>query len=423
MAKKRLEIAVIGSGVAGLTAAYILNRNHNITVFEKNDYAGGHTHTIVIDKGPDKGTPVDTGFIVMNHANYPLFTKLLSQLGVGLRDSDMSFGYHCEETGLQYSSRGLGGLYAQRGNIVSPRYQRMVYDLLRFYKNARADLETGAAAKITLGEYLRERKFSDIFITHHILPMGSAIWSTPDDEMMDFPADSFFRFFNNHKLLSLTGQHVWRTVIGGSHSYVKAIRGTLRNDVLVSSPVKFVKRVKGGVRIKAEGRGEKLFDIAIIAAHADEALKLLSDPTADEKRLLGAWRYQKNRTVLHADGTLMPTNKNAMASWNFIRSEGKEKGSPLTLTYDMNRLQGLNTVNRYYVTLNSVKTIPKNKVIAAMDYYHPTYTFRSMNTQKELASLNGVNGTYFCGSYFGYGFHEDAVRSGVEVARLLGCDL
>lgn len=194
MAGKKLNIAVIGSGVAGLTAAYILNRNYNVTVFEKNDYAGGHTHTIVIDKGPDKGTPVDTGFIVMNHANYPLFTKLLSQLDVGLRDSDMSFGYHCEETGIQYSSRGLGGLYAQRGNILSPGFQRMVYDLLRFYRHAKSDLETGAAASLTLGDYLKERKFSEIFIKHHILPMGSAIWSTPDDEMMDFP-DIFFQIF------------------------------------------------------------------------------------------------------------------------------------------------------------------------------------------------------------------------------------
>lgn len=423
MAKKKLNIAVIGSGVAGLTAAYILNREHNVTVFEKNDYAGGHTHTIVIEKGPDAGTPVDTGFIVMNHANYPLFTGLLEQLGVGLRDSDMSFGYHCEETGLQYSSRGLSGLYAQRGNIVSPKFQRMVYDLLRFYKHAKSDLETGSAATLTLGEYLKERKFSDIFITHHILPMGSAIWSTPDDEMMEFPAESFFRFFNNHRLLSLTGQHVWRTVIGGSHTYVKAIRKTLKKDVLVSSAVKSVTRKKGSVLVRAEGRKDETFDIAVIAAHADEALRLLADPTAEEKRLLGAWRYQKNRTVLHTDNTLMPTNKNAMASWNFIRSAGKEKGSPLTLTYHMNRLQGLDTVNQYYVTLNSVKKIPKDKIITTMDYHHPMYTFKSMNTQRELHKLNGENGTYFCGSYSGYGFHEDAVRSGVVVARLLGCDL
>ena len=423
MAKKKLNVAVIGSGVAGLTAAYILNRQHNVTVFEKNDYVGGHTHTILIDKGPDKGTPVDTGFIVMNHANYPLFTMLLSQLGVELRNSDMSFGYHCEETGLQYSTRGLSGLYAQRGNIVNPKFQRMVYDLLRFYKHAKSDLETGAAATLTLGEYLKERKFSDIFITHHILPMGSAIWSTPDDKMMDFPADSFFRFFNNHKLLSLTGQHVWRTVTGGSHTYVKAIREILKKDVLVNSTVKSVKRTKGSVKIKAEGRKEESFDVAIIAVHADEALKLLNDPTPDEKRLLGAWKYQKNRTVLHTDNTLMPANKNAIASWNFIRSQDREKGSPLSLTYHMNRLQGLDTVNQYYVTLNSVKKIPEEKIIASMNYYHPAFTFKSMNTQKELYKLNDVNGTYFCGSYFGYGFHEDAVRSGVDVAKLLGCDL
>ncbi len=240
---------------------------------------------------------------------------------------------------------------------------------------------------------------------------------------MDFPADSFFRFFNNHKLLSLTGQHVWRTVAGGSHAYVKAIRETLKKDFLLKSPVISVSRKKGSVKVKTEGRREESFDIAIIATHADEALKLLKDPTPDEKRLLGAWKYQKNRTVLHTEAALMPTNEKAMASWNFIRSAGKEKGSPLTLTYHMNRLQGLKTADQYFVTLNSARRIPGDRVIAAMDYHHPTYTFKSMNSQKELSGLNGVNGTFFCGSYFGYGFHEDAVRSGVEVARLLGCDL
>ena len=423
MAKKRLSIAIAGSGVAGLTAAYILNKEHNVTVFEKNDYAGGHTHTIVIDKGPDKGTPVDTGFIVMNHRNYPLFTQLLAQLGVPLRDSDMSFGYHSLSENLQYSSRGLGGLYAQRSNIANLTFQRMVYDLLKFYRHAKADLETGAAAKMTLGEYLKAKNFSDTFITHHILPMGAAIWSTPDNEMMEFPADSFFRFFSNHNLLSLTGQHVWRTVAGGSHSYVKAIRSILKKDIITGRAVKSVTRKKGAVKIKAEDRKEESFDVVIIAAHADEALKMLADPTADEKRLLGAWKYQKNRTILHTDGSLMPTNKNARASWNFIRGVSQAKNSPLSLTYDMNRLQGLKTVDQYYVTLNSNKKIPKDKIIAEMDYYHPTFTFKSMNTQGELPRLNGINGTYFCGSYFGYGFHEDAVRSGVEVARMLGCDL
>jgi len=422
VAHKKLKIAVIGSGVAGLTAAYILNREYDVMVYEKNDYPGGHTRTIVIDRGPDRGTPVDTGFIVMNHRNYPLFTKLLDRLGVALRDSDMSFGYSCLQTGIQYSSRGLNGLYAQRSNIVRPSYQRMVYDLFRFYRHAKRDLAQGSAANLTLGEYLKGRKFSDIFIRHHILPMGSAIWSTPDDEMMEFPAESFFRFFSNHGLLSVTGQPVWRTVAGGSHTYVKAIRDTLKNDVITSCAVQSVRRKKGGVSIGIKGGKTKTFDRVIIAAHADEALGMLADPTADEKRLLGAWRYQKNRTVLHTDSSLMPVNENARASWNFLREQGAG-GSSLSLTYHMNRLQGLETKEHYYVTLNSAKEIPKNRTIAVMDYHHPTFTFASMNTQRELHVLNGVNNTFFCGSYFGYGFHEDAVRSGVDVAKLLGGEL
>jgi predicted NAD/FAD-binding protein len=240
--------------------------------------------------------------------------------------------------------------------------------------------------------------------------------------MMEFPALSFFNFFNNHKLLGITGQPVWKTVVGGSHSYVKAIRATLQKDVIVNSPVKSIARKKGAVKISA-GRKQESFDAVIVATHADEALKLLSDPTADEKRLLGAWKYQKNHTVLHTDESLMPTNKNARASWNFIRNASQRKDAPLTLTYHMNRLQGLTTVHQYFVTLNSARPIPKEKIIVSMDYYHPTYTFESMNTQKELHTLNGINGTFFCGSYFGYGFHEDAVRSGTEVAKMLGCEL
>ncbi len=419
MARKKLKIAVVGSGVAGLTAAYILNRIHDVTVFEKNDYPGGHTHTIVIDRGPDRGTPVDTGFIVMNHRNYPLFTKLLDRLGVDLRDSDMSFGYSCLQTGIQYSSRGLNGLYAQRANFLKPSFQRMVFDLLRFYRHANRDLETGAAANSTLGEYLSSRKFSDIFIRHHILPMGAAIWSTPDDKMMEFPAESFFRFFSNHGLLGISGQPVWRTVVGGSHMYVKAIRESLKTDVLTGRAVKSVSRKKNMVRIRIAGGKEESFDRIVIAAHADEALGMLADPTAEEKRLLGAWRYQRNHTVLHTDGSFMPGNPNACASWNFIRGDSDE-GDSLSLTYHMNRLQGLQTSGQYYVTLNSARKIPEAEIIAEMDYYHPTYTFSSMNTQRELTLLNGVNNTFYCGSYFGYGFHEDAVRSGVEAAKLLG---
>jgi predicted NAD/FAD-binding protein len=420
MDEKKYSIAIVGSGVAGLTAAYLLNKKHDVTVFEKNDYPGGHTHTIIIKDGPDEGVPVDTGFIVMNHRNYPLFTKLLKELNAGLRDSNMSFGYYCENTGFQYSSRGINGLFARRSNIFNPVFLKMIKDILKFYKISRKDLETDGIGSRTLGGYLRDNDFSETFINHHIIPMGAAIWSTPDEGMMDFPAESFLLFLNNHGLLSVGGQPQWRTVTGGSFEYVKIIRKSLKSDVYINTPVVQIERKPTGVTVKSGDGKTRNFDFVVIAAHADEALALLKDPSADEKRLLSPWYYQNNHTILHTDPSLMPPLENAKGSWNFIREKTAGNKSVLSLTYDMNRLQGLKTENNYFVTLNTGKSLKKGSVIAEMDYHHPTYSFSSMKTQKELPLLNGINKTYFCGSYFGYGFHEDAVRSAVQVAEKFG---
>ncbi len=422
MIEKGRKIAVIGSGVAGLTAAYILSREYDVILFEKNSYLGGHTNTVIINSGPDEGTPVDTGFIVMNHRNYPLLTELFTQLEVDLRDSDMSFGYMCPESDVEYSSTGVSGLYSRRRNIFNLKFQNMVYDLFRFYKNARRDLAAGTVGEGSLGDYLHKHKMSDYFIRHHILPMGSAIWSTPDSMMLDFPAISFLNFFKNHNLLGVTGQPVWRTVVGGSHSYVKVMKKFLK-DVHLNSPVNSVTRKNGKVHIAVHGGENFSADGVVIAAHADQALRLLGDPTSDEKRLLGPWRYQLNKTILHTYESILPGNLNSRASWNFLRKEKPGGLSSLSLTYDMNRLQGLNTENKYLVTLNSSVEIPQDNIITEIDYEHPLYNLESMNTQAELKSINGVNNTYFCGSYFGYGFHEDAVRSAVDVAALFGMSL
>jgi len=420
MEEKKYSIAVIGSGVAGLTAAYLLNKKYDVTIFEKNDYTGGHTHTIEIQSGPDAGTPVDTGFIVMNHKNYPLLTKLFSELKTSLRDTSMSFGYFCEDTGLQYSSRGINGLFAQRSNLFSTEFRGMIREILRFYKITNIDLKNGTIGERTLGRYLEDNKFTGTFIKHHIVPMGAAIWSTPDEGMMDFPAESFLRFLNNHGLLGVTGQPQWKTVTGGSFQYIKTIRKTLRTDVIVNTPIVGVERKAAGVKLKSSEGKTWDFDYVVIAAHADEALALLRDPSADEKRLLSPWVYQKNHTILHTDPSAMPALKNARGSWNFIREKNGTGGSVLSLTYDMNRLQGLKTEFNYYVTLNTGRELNKGSVIAEMVYHHPTYSFDSMKTQSELHSLNGVNRTFFCGSFFGYGFHEDAVRSAVQVAEKFG---
>lgn len=422
MSERVLNVAVIGTGVSGLVAAHILNRKHNVTLFEKNNYVGGHTHTIVLEKGPDAGTPVDTGFIVMNHRNYPVLTRLFEQLGVELRDSDMSFGYHDERSGLQYCGTDLNTMFAQRLNLLRPSFYGMIRQILRFYGNAVSDLESGRLEGLTLWEYLQKGGYGEVFVDHHIVPMGSAIWSTPCDKMLEFPAASFVQFFRNHGLLSVKDRPQWRTVAGGSHSYVKKIVAGLRNAVRLSAGVRSVRRGSGRVFVAWAG-GEEPFDAVVIAAHADEALAMLSDPSPDERRLLGPWRYTRNRTVLHTDACVMPPNRRAWASWNSTREEGVEVSQPLSLTYDMNRLQGLATKDRCFVTLNRAGAIAPDSVIADLTYTHPTYTFDSMKTQRELASLSGARNTYFCGSYFGYGFHEDGVRSGVEVAKAFGLDL
>ena len=415
------NIGIIGAGVAGLTAAYLLQKKHNITLFEKNDYVGGHTHTIVIPEGPDAGIPVDTGFIVMNHKNYPFFTRLLETLGVELRDSVMSFGYHDEVTGLEYSSLHFNGLFAQRRNLFNPRFYSMLFEIMRFFREAPVALEEGKLAGLTLGDYFSRNNFSAYFITHHILPMGCAIWSTPTNTMLDFPAESFIRFYKNHGLLSVSGQPQWRTVVGGSHSYVKKILADFKGKVFNNKKIISVKRVDVGVTLFAQDGQQFDFDEIVIAAHADEAFTMLADPSDDERNFLSPWHYNRNHTILHTDVSAMPPNRRAWSSWNFIREA--EGDNALSLTYHMNLLQGFSAKEQYFVTLNRRKPIPRNKIIAEMLYTHPIYTAGSMKTQKDLPSLNGKLNTWFCGSYFGYGFHEDAVHSAVDVARDFGIEL
>ncbi|MBN1673833.1 MAG: FAD-dependent oxidoreductase [Kiritimatiellae bacterium] len=417
------RIAVVGAGVAGLTAAYILQRRHHVTVFEKNDYLGGHTHTLTLAAGPDKGLPVDTGFIVMNHRNYPLLTRLFEQLDVTLQDSDMSFSYWDRHSGLQYAGTNLNTLFGQRRNVVRPAFYRLLRDILRFYRQATADLARGSAGDVTLGEYLRQGGFSEAFVRHHIVPMGAAIWSTPCAEMMDFPALSFLHFFRNHGLLSLKDRPQWRTVTGGSHTYVAKMVERMTVDIRLNAPVAQVSRRQAGVRVTVAGAAPETFDGVVIGAHADQALAILENPTEAERVLLGAWRYQMNRTVLHTDGAVMPPLRRVWSSWNYTREGRDDPDGPATLSYWMNHLQRLQAGRDYFVSLNRTQAFPAESVLAEMDYAHPTYTRESMASQQELPALNGADRIWFCGSYFGYGFHEDGARSGVEVARTFGLDL
>jgi predicted NAD/FAD-binding protein len=420
---RKLNIAVVGAGVAGLTASFLLQRRHRVTLYERNTYAGGHTHTIELPGGPDRGTPVDTGFIVMNHRNYPLLTRLFDLLDVRLQDSEMSFSYFDRNTGLQYSGSGLNGLFAQRLNLLRPSYYRFIAEILRFFRQAEADLKAGSLTGLTLGEYLKAHRFSDRFVTHHVLPMGAAIWSTPCKRMMDFPAQSFVRFFHNHGLLGLRDRPQWKTVVGGSHVYVRKILADFNGEVLLGTPVKRIARQDNVITISDLSGNTRQFDALVLATHADQALGLLGEPGKLETDLLGAWTYSSNPTVLHTDSSLMPPLKRAWAAWNYKRPACPLADTAVTLTYDMNRLQNLQTAQHYFVSLNAAETIVRDTIVAEMVYQHPIYSQAALSSQANLSRLNGQQGTYFCGSYFGYGFHEDAVRSAVAVVNHFGIEL
>jgi len=418
----RLNIAVIGGGVAGIASSWLLSKHHEVTLFEANSYLGGHTHTVVLEDGPDAGTPVDTGFIVLNDRTYPLFRKFLSQIGISTRNTGMSFSFHDQVSGLAYSGSGLSGLFAQRGNLLRPAFWRMIRGMLRFFKESEDALKNDSIPDVSLGEHLAGR-YPRETIEDYILPMAAAIWSAAPDEMENFPAASFLSFFQNHGLLSLSERPQWMTVVGGSHSYVRKFASSFPGRIRLDDPVKSISRSTADVRIRTRKGEELTFDRVVVAAHADEALRVLEDPSSEERRLLGAWRYQANDTVLHSDTSVLPPVRRAWSCWNYCREMTGVKTSSVSVSYSMNLLQGLGTVNHYCVSLNRRTPINDNSVIARMVYHHPVYTFDSVSSQPELPSLNGRMNTWFCGSYFGYGFHEDAIRSAVLVGRDFGATL
>ena len=417
---KSLRIAVVGGGVAGICAAHALPHIHRVTLFEQNDYVGGHTHTIVIPDGPDAGTPVDTGFIVLNDRTYPVLNGFFRSLGVGIAKSDMSFSYVDQGSGFQYGSRDLNSLFAQRRNLLDAAYLRMLGEIVRFNHRVLRMLQEDRLSGMTLGGFLRRFRFSDRFREQYLFPMVAAIWSAPDLVVHRFPMLTFARFFDNHGLLTLFRQPQWYYVAGGSHSYVKAFRARFQGGIHTERRITSIRRRPDGVVLTDADGHDHLFDRVIIATHADEALGLLADPNALEQRLLGAWRYSVNATYLHTDLRWMPTDRRAWASWNFLRQRRPDRDSPVTLTYHMNRLQRLDARLDYMVTLNPFSPIAPDKIIARMRYTHPVYTARSIATQPRLPELNNGGNTLFCGSYFGYGFHEDAARSGFQAAAQLG---
>ncbi len=417
------KIAVIGGGVAGIVAAHLLQQRHDVTLFEQNDYLGGHTHTIEITDGPDAGLAVDTGFIVLNDATYPLFRKFLAQLGVEARVSEMSFGFQCHRTGLVYAGTDLNGLFAQRRNLFSPAFYRFLLEIARFCKQAQQDLDQDDIAQITLGEYLVRGRYSSALIDNYLVPMAAAIWSTPAMQIHDFPAGPFLHFFRNHGLLALRDRPLWRTVVGGSYAYVKAFARGFGGKIHLEQPVRTIKRGPGQVQLMLADGSSQNFDQVVIATHADQALRLLQDPSELEQQLLLSLAIpaQPNSP---AHGRIDLANpETRLGRLEFYSRGERRRGSTRLCDLLYEPPAGVKAQNDYCVTLNRGEAFKPETVIAEMAYHHPLYTFDSMATQSKLPQLNGCNRTYFCGSYFGYGFHEDAVRSGVGVAKAFGLEL
>lgn len=411
-------MAVIGSGIAGMSAAWLLNKRHSVTLYEKDTRIGGHSHTV--DASTPKGAiPVDTGFIVYNERNYPNLTALFRHLDVPTKDSEMSFAASLEDGGLEYAGTDLNGLLGQRGNIVRPRFWRMLADLLRFYRDAPRLLDHPTPDGISLGDYLRMEKYSDGFVDDHLLPMGAAIWSTTAPEMRDYPAASFIRFCESHGLLSLTDRPQWRTVDGGSREYVKRLTAPYRHCIRFGG-VRSLRRGPNEVQVEDHRGNVETYDHVVIAAHADEAFQMLGDPDPQERGLLGGWRYTKNRAVLHRDPSLMPKRRRVWSSWNFIGGCPEGEENRLCVTYWMNRLQSLDSADPLFVTLNPVREPSAGLIIGEYEYTHPHFDAAAMASQRDLWSLQGHRRTWYCGSYFGYGFHEDALQSGLAVAEQLG---
>lgn len=416
MAGTALDIAVVGSGISGLSAAWLLSRAHRVTLFEADARAGGHSHTVEVSCGA--GTlPVDTGFIVYNRPAYPNLAALFEHLGVATTRSDMSFAVSLDEGALEYAGTGLSGLFAQRGNVANGRFWSMLHDLARFYR--RAAREAPVFGDAPLDDYLDMQGYGRAFRDDHLYPMAAAIWSASARDIGRYPTAAFVRFCENHGLLSLFGRPAWRTVEGGSVRYVERMRRAVSGRLWLDCPIEKVARGEAGVRLRTrDGWIPRSFDHVVIATHADQALRMLADADAREARLLGAFGYTRNHAALHRDPALMPKRRRVWASWNYLADRDSE--SPPSVTYWMNRLQPLPGAPDLFVTLNPRRAPAPGHLLHTQVYEHPVFDAVALRAQRELWSLQGHRRTWFCGAYFGAGFHEDGLQAGLAVAEAIG---
>lgn len=414
----RRKIAIVGTGIAGLSAAWHLNPNADITIFEKSNYIGGHSNTVdVCVEG--ETMPVDTGFIVFNPQNYPNLTALFDLLGVETVSTDMSFAVSMEQGGFEYSGGDNAGLLAQPSNAVRPRFWRMIAGILRFYRNAGEFQHDAEVAGLSLGELLDKHGFSTAFIEDHLAPMGAAIWSSDSTDILDYPAADFIRFFRNHGLVQINDRPQWRTVVGGSREYVSKITVEFTDRIRLNTVVSRIQREDGGVTVYSMGAEPEHFDKVVLACHSDQSLALLGDPSAQETEILGNMRYSRNTAVLHTERSWLPKRKRAWASWNYMEAPlGVDRNGP-AITYWMNRLQHLPVQTPVMVTLNPYRDITPKHVLGSFDYEHPIFDRAARAARDRLMQIQGTQQTWFAGAYMGDGFHEDGIQAGLAVAEMI----
>jgi predicted NAD/FAD-binding protein len=414
---RRLKIAIVGTGISGLSAAWLLSKHHSVTVYERADRLGGHANTISASLGC-RDIPVDTGFMVFNRSTYPNLTALFNHLEVPTETSDMSFAASLDDGAIEYSGSGLRGLFGQKINLVRPQFWSMLVDLLRFYRQASRDAYTLRDETQSLGDYLAKGDYGNAFLNLHILPMASAIWSASPAEILAYPAASFIRFHANHGLLKLRGRPVWETVKGGSRIYIERLMRGFAGSIRLNARIVRVQRVAAGAAVTDSEGHREYYDHIVMATHANDALAALTDASSDERELLGAFRYSRNLAVLHTDAHFMPKRRAVWASWNFIGSGAAQDGC--CVTYWMNRLQNLQTETEVFVTLNP-PSLPRSATLLHVETYaHPLFDAKAIAAQTKLWQLQGARNTWFCGAYFGAGFHEDGLQAGLAVAEQLG---
>ena len=417
---EKQRIAIIGSGISGLTTAYLLHKSHEITLFEANDYIGGHTHTVKVAQG-EQSYDIDTGFIVCNDRNYPNFLKLMDKLNIAMQPTEMSFSVRNNPLGLEYNGHNLNTLFSQRRNLLRPKFYRLIRDILYFNKAAKKAIEEGVAENITLDTFVNQLSLSDIFKNNYLLPMAAAIWSCSMEQAGEFPLQFFLKFFLNHGLLDIKNRPQWYAVKGGSKTYIDPMTSGFKDQIRLSTPVNSVVRDDSWIEVN-HATGKETFDQLVFACHSDQALDLLKNASIEEKAILGELLYQQNDVILHSDASLMPKKSLSWASWNFLAGE-QEHNDPTLVTYCMNILQGIASDQPFLVSLNARHKIDPEKIIGEYDYTHPVYSVAGMKAQSRRNEISGVGRIHYCGAYWYNGFHEDGVRSALDIGEKFGVSL